>query len=633
MSSFVTSSRRADLRLALKPLVFAIAVASPAISFAQSVADNNTQTVIVTASRNAQAPRDVLSDNTIITSDEIAQSGATNLIDLLQQKRGIEITTTGGPGTSASVFVRGANSEQTLVLIDGVRIGSSTLGGATWENIPLAQVDHVEIVYGPLSSLYGADALGGVVQIFTKQGDGTPHPSVMVGFGSYNERAVEASVGGSTSGDNKFHYALDVARDESDGFPATTPAAGPYSYNPNKDGYDKDSVSGQFSFDLAKGHAIGLNFLTSQNNAGFDQNPVYVDHMVENLDSYSLYSRDQLAAGWNSLVQLSQSKDKASNTNLPSSPNSIFDTTQNQLSWQNDFAIGTDLLQIIVGRLEEKVDTNTAGLGGERDTNSIAGSYQWKSGNQLAVLSLRDDDSSQYGSQTTGGLAYGYHLTSALRANVSYGTSFRAPTFNELYYPGYGISSNQPEKGKNAEAGLYYDDGKSQLSAVYYHNQITDLLVYAPVCPIEQSSHPYGCAYNVDRALLSGLSFGGRTKFGDFTLHGSLDFQDPKDETTDTILVRRARRHGEIGLDYQAGQIVAGVDSVFSSTRSDVDYNSDNVTLGGYGAVNLHADYQFSKDWTLFGRWNNVLNKSYELAYGYATPGSNVFVGVRYGFK
>jgi len=178
---------------------------------------------------------------------------------------------------------------------------------------------------------------------------------------------------------------------------------------------------------------------------------------------------------------------------------------------------------------------------------------------------------------------------------------------------------------------LYYDDGKSQLSAVYFHNHISDLLVYAATCPIEADSHPYGCSYNVDNALLSGVSLGARTKLGNFALHGSLDFQDPRDETTDRILARRARRHGSVGVDYQDGKMRAGVESVFSGKRFDDAGNTQ--VLGGYGILNLHASIDLSTDWTLFARWNNVLNKGYELAYGYATPGSNLFAGLRYGFK
>ncbi len=622
-------SRAAFTRSLIQPLAITLAVGTaPLPCWAQASDIAAAQTVIVTASRIPQAPRDVLSDNIVISADEILQSGQTSLVDLLQQKRGIEITANGGPGTVSSVFIRGATSQQSIVLIDGVRIGSSTLGGATWENIPLSQIDHIEIVYGPLSSLYGADAMGGVVQIFTKKGDGAAHPSVMLGYGSYNTRTLDASVAGASDGDIKIHYALDATRDESSGFSATTPNVPFGIYNPDKDGYDKDSVSGQLSMDVAKGHVLGLSFLHSRNNAQFDGGPAFDDRDIENLNNYTVYARDQFTPGWTSLLQLAQSEDKLWNTNGPNwaafgeTPSNTFDTTQTSVTWQNDFALGGNVLQLIVERREEKVVTDTTGLGGERDTNSVAASYQWKSGNQLAMASIRDDDSNQFGSQTTGSVAYGYHLTSALRINASFGTSFRAPTFNELYFPFYGNTSIKPEQGKNAETGLYYDDGKSRLSAVYYHNHITDLIVTDSSC---------FCAKNVDRALLSGVSLGASTRLGSFGLHGSLDLQDPRDETTDAILVRRAKQHGSVGLDYRDGKVLAGVDSVFSGKR--FDDNANTVVLGGYGLLNLHASFDVSTDWSLFARWNNVLNKSYQLAYGYATPGSNLFAGLRYGFK
>ena len=592
---------------------------------------NNTagdQTVVVTASRFAQAPSDVLSDNTVISSDEIRQSGAIDLLDLLQQKRGLEIVTTGGPGSTSSVFLRGASNEQTVVLVDGVRIGSSTLGGATWESIPLAQIDHVEIVYGPMSSLYGADAVGGVVQIFTRKGDGTATPSASVGFGSYNTRTVDASVFGSGANDNRFHYALGVARNESDGFSATKPNAPFGIFDPDKDGYDKESASGQLSFDLAKGHEIGFGFLQAENKAQFDNGPGYDDQNFERLNTMRVYARDQFLPNWTSNLQLSQAEDYLLATNGPywqlygETPTNRFQTTQTNLSWQNDLRLGTDVLQLLAERREEKIDTDTSGLSGQRNTNAVAATYQWKSEAQLAVFSLRNDDSDQYGSQTTGSVGYGYKVTSAWRVNASYGTSFRAPTFNELYFPDYGSTSIKPEHGRDAEAGLAYDEGKSHFTAVMYHNQVTDLVVYDSTC---------FCAKNVDQALLTGLSLGGSTSLGDFNAHASLDFQDPHDETTHTLLARRAKQHGSIGIDYRQSKYQIGVDGIFSGKRYDDAANT--TQLAGYAAWNLHASMDLGQDWSVVGRWNNVLNRDYELAYGFATAASNLYLGLRYGFK
>jgi vitamin B12 transporter len=336
-----------------------------------------------------------------------------------------------------------------------------------------------------------------------------------------------------------------------------------------------------------------------------------------------------LSPHWTSQLQLAQSADK-SRTDA-SYGKSTTDTTQTQLGWQNDFTFGTDVLQVVADHREEKVDSTTAGISGKRITNSLAASYQLRRGAHLASAALRNDHSSQYGSHTTGSVEYGYRISQQLRANASYGTSFRAPSFNELYYPNYGFASNKPEKSKNAETGLYYSEGSTRASAVYYRNRVTDLLVYAPVCPVEQATHQFGCAYNVDQALLTGLSLAADSKFGDIGVHGSLDFQDPHDETTGKRLARRARRHGSVAVDYGVAVYKVGAELVFAGDRFD-DIGNNN-RLGGYGLLNLYASYELAPSWSLFGRWNNATGKNYELARNYATPGSNVFVGVRYAMK
>lgn len=575
-----------------------------------------------------QIAKEVLSDNVVITSEDIAQSGQTSLVDLLQRQRGIEIARNGGPGTTSSVFIRGAANNQSIVLIDGVRVGSSTSGGATWESIPLSQIDHVEIVYGPLSSLYGADAMGGVVQIFTRKGEGAPAPTVSAGIGSYNTRNVEAGISGSTPGDRKFSYALHAAHETSDGFSAKKPGAS-FGFNPDKDGYKSDSASGRFSVELAKEQEIGLNFLHGRLNAQYDSSANFDDRSVQTLDTLALYSKNRIVSNWLSTVQLSQGDDKLDS--IDSFGKTFFNTRQTNLSWQNDVALGTDVLQVVLERREEKAETSTPELNRTRTTNSIAAAYQLRRGAHLATASLRNDDSSQFGSKTTGSVAYGYRITNALRTNISYGTSFRAPTFNELYFPQFGLASNKPEQGRNAEAGLYYDDGKSQLSAVYYRNRITDLMVTTFPCPIDPENHQFGCAPNVNKALLTGVTFGAGSRLGNYTVRAALDLQDPRDETTDRRLARRAQQYGTVGLDYAAGAIKAGGEVVFSGKRFDDAANRN--AMGGYGLVNLHASYDFAPNWSLFGRWDNVFDKNYELVRNYATAGSNLFVGVRYGLR
>ncbi|HYC42577.1 MAG TPA: TonB-dependent receptor [Noviherbaspirillum sp.] len=607
-----------------KPLAIAVAV-SAAFTVSSYAQEKKLDSVVVTATRSPQIAREVLADNVVITSEEIARSGGTSLADVLQRQRGIELARNGGPGTQSSVFIRGADNKQNIVLVDGVRVGSSTSGGTSWNAIPLSQVDRVEIVYGPLSTMYGADAVGGVIQIFTKQGEGAPAPTVSVGAGTYGTRNAEAGVSGSSEG---FRYAIRAGHERTDGFSATKP--GNFSFNPDRDGYTSTSASGQFGYQLAKGHEVGATFLHSLLKSQYDSSPAFDDRARTRVGAYSLYAKNRILPNWNSHLQLSQSADHS--TNQSAFSRSEFDTDQTIISWQNNFNVGTtDVFQLIAEHRKEDVESTERDLNRDRSTNSIAAAYQLRRGAHLAAVSVRGDDNSQLGTRTTGSVSYGYRLTSALRVNASAGTSFRAPTFNELYFPRFGIPTLEPEKGRNAEVGLYYEDGTSQYSAVYYRNRLTNLLVYTPVCPVTPAAFPLGCTYNVNEAMLTGLTLGASTSMGRFTLRGSLDLQDHKDETTGRRLARRAKKHGTVGVDYKAGEWTTGGELVFSGDRFDDATNRNR--LGGYGLLNLHASYDLSKNLSLFGRWNNVLDKEYELTRLYNTAGSNVFVGLRYAMK
>ncbi|MCH8622104.1 TonB-dependent receptor [Undibacterium sp. TS12] len=612
-----------------KPLALSLALAAAFPSsgaFAQTTIAS-ASSVVITAGRQAQAAKDVLADNVVITAEEIAKSGAASVVDLLQQQRGIEIARNGGPGTTASVFIRGGNNAQSVVLIDGVRIGSSTTGGATWSAIPLSQIDRIEVVYGPLSSLYGADAMGGIIQIFTKKGSGVISPTISAGLGSYGTRKLQAGFFGNVASNLSLN--MSAGHEESDGFSASKPGAGTFTYNPDKDGYKMDSFNGRLIWEISKGYELGASVLHSRNNAQFDAGAGYDDRSIATLETIAVFGRGKFTDYWSASLQYAKTADKGYTD--ASYGKSQIDTRQDSLSFQNDIRIGKDVLQLIAETRDENVDTTTLALNGKRTTNSFAASYVFKQDAHLASASIRNDRSSQYGSNTTGSLAYGYRFTDALRVNASYGTSFRAPTFNELYYPGYGVASNKPEKAKNAEIGVYFEQGDTQLSAVYYQNKATDLLVSTSVCPVEKATHQFGCAYNVNKATLSGLSVGGSTRFADLTLRGSIDIQDPKDDTTGKRLARRAKQHATLAAEYAIANARVGVETIYSGDR--FDDASNTKPLGSYNLLNLYATYEVAKNTTVLARWNNALNKDYELAKNYATAGSNVFVGINYGFK
>lgn len=624
MTMTVTVSRRAALTS------LALAIASPN-AFSQTAPDNILNPVIVTATRAPQAAADVLSDNVTIGADEIARAGSGSLIDLLQRQRGIEVARNGGPGTASSVFMRGANSNQNIVLVDGVRIGSSTLGSANWSTLPLSAIDHVEIVYGPLSTMYGADAVGGVIQIFTKKGAGAPRVTAFAGAGGDATRQFDVNVSGATGGEHGFSYALGAGKEKSDGFSSITP--GSYYYDADKDGHDKESANGQFGLQLAPGHELGLLFLHSKLVSQFDNGPGYDARNQQQLDNLAVFAKNRFLPNWTSQFQVAQARDKSgSDGGAASYDRSQIDTKQTEVTWQNDIAIGADTLQLLLGHRKEEVEAGIDdALTRDRSTRSVAASYHLRRGPHQASVSARNDDSAQFGSQSTASLGYGYKISGALRASASVGTSFRAPTFNELYYPGYGVASNRPEKGRNAEVGLHFDDGATQLGAVYYRNRVRDLLVYAGVCPVEEAGHPYGCAYNINQALLEGLTLSARRRLGDFHVSANIDLQDPRDQTTDTQLARRAKKHANLAVDYGTGALRGGAELQVSSRRFDDGGNT--VTLAGYGLLNLFATYQVAPDWEVLLRWNNATGKHYETAQNFGTAGSTLFAGLRYGIK
>lgn len=601
------------------------------LAHAESANTADSGTIVVTATRTPQPLANVISDTITIGPEQISQSGAGSIVDLLQRQRGIEIARNGGAGTASSVYIRGANGNQNIVLVDGVRIGSSTTGAANWSAIPLTAIDHIEIVYGPLSSLYGADAIGGVIQIFTKKGQGAPAVTAFAGYGSDKTREADATLSGATGGEHSFNYAISAGKEKSDGFSATGP--GISSYNADRDGYDKENVSGQFGLQIAPGYEAGALFLHSKLESQYDSGASGYDvRSKAELETAAVYGKAKFVPNVDTLLQYSESKDKSQNwSSAAASGYTRIDSKQTDITLQNDVRIGDDVLQVLYDHRKEQVSTNGAdAMNRDRSTNSWAASYNARRGANLLNASVRRDNA-VYGAKNTGSIGYGYDISSQLRATASYGTSFRAPTYNELYYPGYGNVANKPEQGKNAEVGLRWDDGVNALSASYFHNKLTDLLVNTTPCPFGTAGYTFGCAYNVSKALLEGVTIAGATKLAGINLAANLDLQDPKDETANKRLVRRAKKHGNVTADYTIGALKTGVELEFSGDRYDDAANKNR--LGGYGLVNLYASYAFTKDWSALVRWNNVGDKQYDLARLYATPGSKVFAGIRYGYK
>jgi vitamin B12 transporter len=509
------------------------------------------------------------------------------------------------------------------VLIDGLRVGSSTSGTAPLEAIPLEQIERIEILRGPASSLYGADALGGVIQVFTRKGGEAFTANGGAGYGRYSTSSVFGGVSGQGGGEGgPWRFALQAGHRQSDGFNAIVNAQN-LSYNPDRDGYRNDNVSGSVAFRFAPEQEISAQVFKSRLNAQFDAGPGFDDRTVTTVESYSIASRNRLATFWTSEVRAAQTGDD-SNSETGFGP-SRFRTRQRLYSWQNELMPGYGRMTVIAERREERIDTD-AGFGvTSRNTNALTGIYQLREGPHLAQVSLRRDDSSQFGARTTGTLAYGYALATDLRATASFGSAFKTPTFNDLYFPGFSNPELKPESAHNAELALRYSSNALSAGLVAYRNRVHDLIVF-------QCDANFNCApQNIADATLEGVTAELAGHLGEVGAKASIDVQRPTNDASGFLLPRRARRHAAFSLMQDAGSLHVGAEVVASSARFDDAANTRR--MGGYALLNLTAEYRFGNRWTILARLDNALDKRYELAADFKTAGANAFVGVRWLYQ
>lgn len=643
------------LRVALFALGFCAGTASASDTSEQPSA---LAPLIVTATRTPVPASDVLADYLYIGPEEIAQAGQLSLPELLQQKHGIQIATYGDSGNFSSVYLRGTNSNHTLVLVDGVRVESSSVGLPIWNAIPLALIDHVEVIYGPLSTYYGSDALGGVIQIFTRKGGGPVSYGASTGYGSYGTSMSDATLAGSVPGANKTSYAFGISQENSSGFNTVAPnnfsapgnpANGGYPYPTTATGYKRLGATGQLSQEWAPGQTFGLTLFASRdvyqfpgNTGSLISNPE-TDNSINNLANFAVYTKNQVTDLWQSELRASVSANNAQT--LTSISNDQFATPEYDYTWQNNVTVGQDTLQLLAEhRVQYLNGTNSSYFTGcsgaacienvSRNLDSAAASYQFKRGNQLVNLALRNDNITGYGSKATGSVAYGYFLTPVWRANLNYGTGFSAPTFSELYSPGYGVPTLAPESNKNLEAGINYEARQLNVHLVAFQNDIRNL-IQTVYCTAACPQYYFGdYPANIGLARIRGASLNADARAGSFILKGGVDILDAVDRSTGLQLPNRAREVANAGIEYRQSHLDVGGNLTLSGHRYGYESSAGYADpMGGYALLGFYASYEFEPRWSLFGRWNNVLGVPYQLSYGYNTPGSNVFMGIRYAMK
>jgi vitamin B12 transporter len=605
------------LRTAVPCLAAVAVVAFAAGAAAQELPVYRGTETVVTASRTAQPLADTLRPVVVITARDIEQSGQLTLPAVLQQFGGVEIASNGGPGGAASVFMRGANSAHTLVLVDGIRLGSATAGTTAFENIPLAQIERIEIVSGPGSSLYGSDAIGGVIQIFTKSGRHSPGITAQAGYGSDATRSLRASANGS-AGDTEL--TVSAGHFATDGFSAARPTLAYGGYNPDDDAYRNTSFSGKLVHRLDPRNDIGASVMHSRGTAHFDGGPGSDDRTEQSLTSASVHSRNQLTESWESLLRVGTGRDD--NESLETAFPGRFTTRQNQATWQNTLRVGAHTAIAGLEYLAQEVDSSTPYEVSRRTVRSAYAGLTGNWGDHALQANVRRDDNSQFGTPGTGSVAYAYRLSPATRLRAAWGRAFHAPSFNDLYYPGFGNPALKPERSRSGEAGLEWSGQEQRLVVTAFDNRISGLIVFT-FNPVDFGYLPE----NVAEARIKGVEMSWEGRFFDTRVRARATLQDPASQGG-YQLQRRAKQFGSLSATRAIGGWTAGCEVVASGVRFDSSDESPESRMAGYAVANLTLSRPIAADWRIEARWNNVFDKDYELAKGYNTPRSNVFVGM-----
>lgn len=622
------------MQIRILALAIAGALLSPAPALAQDDAATELDQVLVTATRTEVALADSLFPAQVIDRDEIERSQARSLPALLRGRAGIDIGNSGGMGKLGTVFVRGTEADHVLVLVDGIRIGSATAGLAAFQDIPVDQIERIEIVRGPRSSLYGSEAIGGVIQIFTRRDQGAFAPRMRVGIGSHGLREASAGIGG---GGARGWFGVDAAWQRTDGInacrgtasaPGAPFGAGCFVDEPDRDGYRNASLNLRGGLHIAQTVKLEGNALRADSFNEFDGN-IYggneADNVQQVLGGKLLWTPSERVT---LTAQAGRAYDESDNTYNDHAgtltPVGHFDTRRDTASVQLDSSIAQDqLLTLGIDWQNDIVDSGTDYAVTERDNIGMFAEYQGRFGTQRLQAGLRRDDNEQFGRHDTGSLGWGLRFGDGFGLNASYATGFKAPSFNDLYYPFFGNPDLRPEKSKSLNLGLARHAQRWRWTLNAYETRIDDLISYDSSIFLPN---------NIDKARIRGVEFTVDTTLAGWDLSAQLSHTDPRNRSgggnDDKLLARRAQDTGRIDLDRAFGAWRIGATVNGSGHRYDDAANTDR--LGGHATLDLRLSYALGTDWTLDARVTNVFDRDYETVAWYNQPGREYGLSLRW---
>ena len=587
--------------------------------------DQQEKPIIVTATRTAQTTDESMAAVTIISREDMERQQARSIQDLFRGLPGISIANNGGPGKNTSVFMRGTESDHVLVMIDNIKVGAATTGTTAFENIPIEQIERIEIVRGPRSSLYGSEAIGGVIHIFTRKGDGGGFkPNFSFGYGSYDTFNGSAGLSG---GGKQGWFNMTVSGVDTDGFNAcngkpSPNGAGCFTIEPDRDSYHNVAGSMRAGYRFKNGLEVDANFMHSAGKTKFDGSFVNKSELAQQV--FGGTARFSPMDFWRLNLIAGRSKQNSDNFN-GTIFTSQFNTIRDTITLQNDFTLGKNhLLTVGADYQNDHVDSTEDFTVNTRTNWGVFTQHQASIAKHNVQLSLRHDDNEQFGSRVTGGAGWGYAITDKVRLTANFGSAYKAPTFNELYFPGFGNANLNPEKSRSFEFGTRGNMGWGDWSLNVYETRIDNLIAF------DASTFAPG---NIDEARIRGLEAIVNTQIKGWRLNGNLTFLDPENRSSGVnkgnILPRRAEQSFRLDANrIFFDKVMLG--AMFLADGERFDDLANTRKLDSYTKFDLRAEYNLNKHWRMQGRIENLFDKHYETASFFNQPGRNFFVTLRY---
>jgi vitamin B12 transporter len=588
--------------------------APPMLAF-QSV-----DSMIVTATRSPQRASDALRDVVVITREDIDRAGTVSLAEILQREALVEFRGTGGPGQPAGIFMRGANAGHTLVLVDGQRVSSATVGTTSIENIPLDLVERIEVVKGPLSSLYGPDAIGGVVQIFTRA-SARPRLFGTLAYGTDSDMSASA---GFTAIERDTTVSFSAGARKVDAASATNERA--WCHDPDRDPYQNAYANAKIVANAWNGETVTLSGWISEGKAHYDGCPDAAgrfgnDLNTQTLSGAQLSSFRYLEPWWLSRFSLGEGRDKLV---IEGNSPARFETRQAQASWVNEFGTLAGTVTAGLEVLRQEVLSDTAFTQTRRDTNSAFAAIRESWQGQRLEASVRRDEDDQFGGRNTGSVSYGGLWPGVGMVTSTAGRGFRAPTFFDLYAPPTDFyvpnPELRPEKSKSVEIGVRSEPRAPwSWHLTWFDNRIEDLITYT-----------FPTMQNVRRARIHGLDGSVETTLWGTRVKASAVGQRPRDEDTGYLLQGRAEYYGRIEASRTFGQWSLSGGVTASAERYDSPNEAPQSRLPGYAIADAALRYAGQGGWKLELTAANLFDKRYEHSVGYDAPRRSILLNFRF---